>query len=117
MTDNEHNLSATKIHANKIDDGDIDRSMIADGNNGDDDDGDDDDAADGDDVVVKRDANVDATRGSVKRRNYQRKRKSEAVEQISSFLNVKNRKIPTPSAFRPTPKCEYAEKEVSSFFF
>lgn len=133
MTDNEHNLSTSKIHTNKIDNADdIDQSMIAKDNGDDDDDGgggggggdviaatadnDDDDDNDGDDIVVTTNANVKAMRSSVKRRNYQRKRKSITVEQISSFLNVKNQKIPTPSSLRTTAKCEYDEKEVSSFF-
>uniref|UniRef100_A0A0R3S732 Uncharacterized protein n=1 Tax=Elaeophora elaphi TaxID=1147741 RepID=A0A0R3S732_9BILA len=95
MTDNEHNLSTTKIHTpmDKIDG--IDQSI-----------------SESDDIVAT-DTNVETAKSSVKRRHYQRKRREGTVEQISSFTVEKNPKIPTPPSSLQTAavKSEYDEKE------
>lgn len=96
MTDDEHNLSTTKIHTHmdKIDDIKISK----------------------DDNIVTTNSNLEATRSSVKRRHYQRKRKEGAVGQISI---EKNSKISTSPSLNISCKSEYDEKEVSfrfSFF-
>ncbi|EJW76747.1 hypothetical protein WUBG_12343, partial [Wuchereria bancrofti] len=96
MTDNERNLSTTEIHSYMDKIRGINQSV-----------------SDGDNIMVT-DTNIDATKSTAKRRHYQRKRKEETIEQISSFPIEKDPKIPTtppPSMHHTTIKSEYDEKE------